>query len=205
MKESRGSPKVIGHEQLRHNAEELIEKGLAPRFSGGSLGVDALNLLHKHASSAETAVDALKLLHELQTHQVELDLLYEQLQANEHEITEEFIRYKSLFESAPAAYIVVANDGQIIEGNQAAAILFNAPVMALAGKALSDFLAFGQEELIGRLLRIPIDGIQDFRNPKVSWFELPDGRRLRISARHADTGDSTLMMLTEVKTVPDNA
>jgi PAS domain S-box-containing protein len=202
MKNTPGHPKAHGHDRLRHNAEELIEKGVAPRTSRGALGIDALTLLYESASTPETAADALKLLHELRTHQVELDLLYEQLQANEYEITEELAYYKSLYDLAPAAYLIVANDGQIIEGNQAAGVLFGECDTALTGKALSAYLAPGQEGAVNRLLQRPGEQASTVQATGKALVELPDRRHLTISARHPDAGDSVLMILTETTENP---
>ena len=46
----------------------------------------ALRVLHALASSPATAADAIALLHELQVHQVELDLQYEELQGSNSEL-----------------------------------------------------------------------------------------------------------------------
>ncbi len=207
MKDSREYTNAEGHDRLRHSAEKLMEKGATPRTSGGALSVDALTLLYQHASTPETAPDALKLLHELRTHQVELDLLYEQLQANEHEINEELTHYKSLYEFAPAAYLIVANDGVIIEGNQAAGVLFGTSVIALTGKALGAFLEPGQEEIVNRLLRNSGagEGERDSQGTETLLTDLLDRKRLAISAKHAVTGDSILMILTEITASSDES
>ncbi|WP_162525031.1 PAS domain-containing protein [Marinobacter sp. BW6] len=183
------------HEQLRRSARDLIDHGVPPPNHGGSLSVDALHLLYERASTPESAADALKLLHELQTYQVELDLLYEQLRANELETVEELTHYKSLYELAPAAYLIMAKDGEIIEGNQAAGILFDQPTTDLSGQTLSSLLAPGQEVAIEML-------INRLEGPSVTAgsVELPDQRRLAINARPSNTGDSILMVLTEAST-----
>ncbi|OZB14247.1 MAG: hypothetical protein B7X58_08195, partial [Marinobacter sp. 34-60-7] len=90
-------------EQLRRNARHLLDQGASPRLRSGTLGVDALQLLYQRASEPESAADALRLLHELQTFQVELDLMYQQLQANEQDLTEELAHYRSLYDLAPVA------------------------------------------------------------------------------------------------------
>lgn len=188
-------PNADSHERLRRSARDLIDHGVPPPNRGGNLSVDALQLLYDRASTPESAADALKLLHELQTYQVELDLLYEQLQANEHEISEELAYYRSLYEQAPAAYLIVANDGEIIEGNQAAGVLFNESTVDLTGMALSALLAPGQEDTVNTLLNRPGHPSPGAVNGAVA---LPDQRQLVISARHAASTDSFLMILTDV-------
>lgn len=190
-------PNAEGHDRLRRSARDLIDHGVPPSSGGGTLSVDALQLLYQRASSPDSAADALKLLHELQTYQVELDLLYEQLQANEQEIAEELAHYKALYELAPAAYLIVANDGMIIEGNEAAGALFGGPSEALSGKALYTFLALGQEGAVDTLLSSP-DGAEP--GTTKGFIELQDHRHLTVSARSDIAGDSILMILTEATT-----
>lgn len=159
MVKTHGYPNAEGHDRLRRSARDLIDHGVPPPSRGGALSVDALQLLYQRASSPDSAADALKLLHELQTYQVELDLLYEQLQANEQEIAEELAHYKALYELAPAAYLIVANDGMIIEGNEAAGALFGGSSEALSGKALHTLLAPGQQGAMEKLLSSP-EGVE---------------------------------------------
>lgn len=192
-----GHPDSSSHERLRESARDLINHGVTPRHKGGSISSDALRLLYERASQPESAADTLKLLHELQTYQVELDLLYEQLQANEHEISEELAHYQSLYEQAPAAYLIVATDGKVIEGNEAARLLFGDAEKALAGQTLSKMLAPGQEGGVLSLLRDGMDRSSGGQAAASGLLELPDHRRLAVSAKSSVAGDSVLMILTD--------
>jgi PAS domain-containing protein len=139
-------------DQLRLNAELLIRDGAAPASGGGTLGVDALELLYRHASNPEHAADALKLLHELQTHQVELDLIYDQSRLNESHVAEELLYYKTLYELAPMAYLVVSENGQIEESNFAASVLLGSDPEALIQHSVFDFLDFSSRTSVRALL-----------------------------------------------------
>jgi|SRR5690606_5310862 len=194
MANTHGYPNAESHDRLRRSARDLIEHGVAPCNHGGNISAEALQLLYERASKPESAADALKLLHELQTYQVELDLLYEQIQANEYEVNEELAHYKSLYEQAPAAYLIMANDGEIIEGNQAAGALFRNSDMALKGIALSLFLAPGQRDTVTTLLQNAREHVDGARG----LLKLPDHRALSVNARPAATRDSILMILTEM-------
>jgi len=107
--------------ELRERAEEQIGKGTAPATQGWTAGIQALTLLHGLASSPETASDALKLLHELQVHQVELDLQHEQAEQDRSQLTEHMTTYTALFEQAPFAYLALSAEGLIIAANRIAA------------------------------------------------------------------------------------
>lgn len=203
MKNTRGYADARSHDRLRQSAAERMQDGSAPRASGGALSVDTLTALYERAITAESAADGLKLLHELQVHQVELDLLYEQLQTNEQEANEELEYYKALYEFAPAAYLVVTNDGQIVEANQAAAALFNDTSRALPGKALANLLAPGQELELKRMLRKPGEGVLNFHSIETSMMDLSHSRRLAINVRHAVSGDGALLILAETDSRSD--
>lgn len=200
MTNTHGYSEMERHDRLRRSARDLIDHGVPPRNHGGNLSVDALQLLYERASKPDSAADALKLLHELQTYQVELDLLYEQLQANEQEINEELTHYRSLYEKAPAAYLIVAKDGKIIEGNQAAGNLFGNHETDLAGMALSALLAPGQESVVTTLLSKCAGQDATSSDTATTSVELPDRRGVSICSKPAAARDSLLMILTEATT-----
>ena len=106
---------------LRENAEERISKGTAPLTRGWTTGAQALTLLHRLASAPESASDALKLLHELQVHQVELDLQQEQAESDRRQLTDDLTTATTLFDLAPFAYLTLEPTGLLIDANHAAA------------------------------------------------------------------------------------
>lgn len=186
------------HDRLRRSARDMLDRGATPRNSSATLSVDALQLLYQRASTPESAADALRLLHELQTYQVELDLLHEQLQDNEQEVAEGLAHYKSLFDLAPAAYVVVTRDGEIIEGNRRAGVLFGEPAGTLTGKDLSSFLAPDQQGALNDLFGSARGQEPGEDGAAEVAVGLMDGRRARISTSPSASGDCILMTLTEV-------
>lgn len=121
--------------RLRDVAESLLAGGQAPPTRGWELGHDALAMLYRMASDQKSSDDALAVLHELQVHQVELDLQLQQLEANEDELARELERYRNLYDQAPVGYLLLRNDGRVIEANQAAMRLF-APGAGSGGEEL---------------------------------------------------------------------
>jgi len=129
------------HDDLRLNAESVLQNDSTHLVGRGSLGVEALELLYRRASDPEFAADALKLLHELRTHQVELDLVFDQMQSTEIELSEALEHYKAFYDMAPVAYLLINADGLIIENNKAASNLFGLSEERLVEQPLENFLS----------------------------------------------------------------
>ena len=184
---------------LRRAAEHKLREGKAPLTNSTGVSVDALELLHRLAIVPDSAGDALKLLHELQTHQVELDLQHEQLKANELEFAQELERYKALFDFAPVGYWVVSREGQIIEANLAGAQLLRVEPDKFAGRPLANFLAQGSQlALLGLLKKLRNDGAS-----ASCEVQTGDGSRpLRIAANMAPGGEAILMVVSESVRMP---
>lgn len=128
-------------EHLRADAEQRIRSGTAPSTAGWAAGPEALALLYRLASDPETSLDALKLLHELQTHQVELDLQNAQLLESELELERRMGHFQSLYDEAPAAYVVIGQDGRISRANRTACKLFGLSMDQLQDHRLSSLLS----------------------------------------------------------------
>lgn len=114
---SNSSDKPSIHAKLRHKAESSIHGGSAPATHGWTVGPASLSLLHELSSNPATASDALKILHELQVHQVELDLQQEHMIEERLAMEKASLRLVDLYEFAPMAYFMVSDAGQIVEGN----------------------------------------------------------------------------------------
>lgn len=148
--------------QLRNKAEAQLKTGANPAGNHWSMGIDALRLLHKLSSNPDTAEDALKLLHELQVHQVELDLQHEEIAANEQALAEKLSLYQELYDSAPLGYFLVDREGIVIQGNLAAAALFGIGQNDLAGQRIDTFLIpENQAQIRELLLRVAESGARD--------------------------------------------
>ncbi|RCV90232.1 PAS domain S-box protein [Billgrantia montanilacus] len=145
--------------QLRDKAEAQLQAGTASAASHWSVGVDALRLLHRLSSNPDNAEDALKLLHELQVHQVELDLQNEEIAANEQALVEDLSLYRALFDSAPLGYFLVDIEGNVIQANFAAAELFGIERDELEGHPIETFLlAQSRPQLLGLLQQVTQSG-----------------------------------------------
>lgn len=126
------------------------------------MGVDALRLLHRLSSDPDKAQDALKLLHELQVHQVEIDLQNEQIAANEQAIIDDLSLYWTLYEAAPLGYFLLDLEGKVIQANITAAELLGVGREDFAGHSIDTFLrAEKRPQLLGLLQRVTQSGVRD--------------------------------------------
>jgi PAS domain S-box-containing protein len=102
---------------------------------------DALSALFDMASEPSTAGSALAVLHELQMHQVELELQDEELRRSRAEMEATLRRQTQLYDHAPVAYFTVDNAGALRELNLTGAAMLGCVREQLLGRTLLAFLA----------------------------------------------------------------
>jgi PAS domain-containing protein len=107
--------------ELRRRAEE--------RF--GARHADAI------ADKTNTPAETQRLLHELQVHQIELEMQNEELQRARTEVEEGLSRYTDLYEFAPVGYLTLNQRGEIQQVNLTGSRLLGLERSHLVGKRLS--------------------------------------------------------------------
>jgi len=183
--------------KLRIDAETRLKEGSAPPTVGWSVGVNALSMLHKLASAPASAIDALKLLHELQVHQVELDLQHEQMEATQRELTEDLAHYQGLYEFAPIPYLNVSPQGDILECNRAAAILFGVEQVQLRDRSIDSLVASASRPVFRQLLnRLSAD--DPTGNCEIQLAASKGKRKIQAVASATSGGRSFLVVLLDV-------
>jgi len=115
--------------------------------SAGALGV-----LLELASTPGKEAEALALLHELQVHQVELELQEEELRRSRAELESNLARYVRLYELAPMACFTLDAGTAIFELNLAAARLLGADRQAVLGRRLDQLLTPESGAALGAML-----------------------------------------------------
>ena len=100
----------------------------------------ALRVLYEFASSPTTASKALALLHELQVHQVEVDLQEEELRRSRVELENSLNRQSQLYDYAPVGQFVVDGNAALLELNRTGANLLGSEPESLRGQSLEGFL-----------------------------------------------------------------
>ena len=144
---------------LRSEAQARLKSGDTFRPSPSlAISPDTLNVLHKLSETSDGAEHTLKLLHELQVHQVELDMQQAQIQDTERMLNEDLARYLYCFESAPVAYFVVDADGYIKESNRAGASLFGCMASEMEGSLVISSITLGSRAKVIEALQRLKDG-----------------------------------------------
>jgi PAS domain S-box-containing protein len=90
-------------------------------------------------------LDNLKLIHELQVHQIELEMQNELLAETFAQVDALRAKYQDLYEFAPVGYFTLSNTGTILELNRRAAELLGLEAGELVGQQLREF--FGPASL----------------------------------------------------------
>jgi len=116
--------------------------------------------------------DRLKLIHELQVHQIELEMQNQQLLEAHAEIAGNLEKFTELYDLAPVAYFTLARDGRITQANTLGRKLLGSPLLPIehfrlaafvSHHALPDFDAF--------LERVFIQGVLDACNLTLTLAE----------------------------------
>lgn len=111
-------------EALRDRAEERI--GAEPPLGGAAVF---------------DGIEARRLVHELEVHQMELEIQNEELRAARAETERLLARYTELFDFAPIGYASLSPSGAILAINHAGAALLGLERARLVGKPLATFIA----------------------------------------------------------------
>jgi PAS domain S-box-containing protein len=115
--------KTLDPAALRRRAEDKLKAGDA-----GSGSVPDSN-------------DPTRLIHELQVHQIELELQNEELRQSRDIVEQQRALYRDLYDNAPNGYVTLSRDGTVSVSNRTAATLLGREVSALTGKRFGAFVA----------------------------------------------------------------
>lgn len=111
-------------EELRHRAERRITKEME---------------LREERQTLISEPDSRRLLHELQVHQIELEMQNEELQASRNHTEELLDKYIELYDFSPTGYFSLDEKGRILEMNLTGATLLGELRARLIGRTLAQF------------------------------------------------------------------
>ena len=121
MKKSPNTPPDVA--ELRHRADARLQSQKPP------------------ANAPRSAHETQRLLHELQVHQIELELQNEELRNSRAQAEAAVSRYTDIYDFAPVAYFTLKSDGVITQTNFAGARLLGLERARLVGKRFEAFVS----------------------------------------------------------------
>ena len=125
--------------------EHAINKKSTSQLSAAELRRQAENKLNKIKKNttpqAETEVDTQRLIHELQVHQIELEMQNEELVETRGEIEALLRQYTDLYDFAPVGYFTLAPDSTIIKTNLTGAKMLGLERSRLMNRRLGLFVS----------------------------------------------------------------
>lgn len=104
-------------------------------------------LATKSTPMGNSAFDETQLLHELMVHQIELEMLNENLRLTNAELEASNARYFDLYQMAPVGYLTVSEQNLILEANLTAMQILGVPSNTLITQPLSRFIAFADQDI----------------------------------------------------------
>lgn len=154
---------------------------------------------------AMSEMDALKLLHELQVHQIELEIQNEELQQARREALAALQRYTELYDFAPLGYFTLGRDGSIRQLNLAGAALLGAERTQLVGKRFGVFVAPVERPAFNAFLnRLVASGTRASCEVALLNEADPERRRLvRIDATPNPAGRTANVVVSDITAVRD--
>lgn len=124
-------------EIVRKRREKPSIRKLAEKQLAGSVPGDLESLTQDGIRSV---------IHELEVHQVELEVQNRQLEETQREAELSSERYRQLYDLAPIGYLTLDRDGMIVSANLCAAELLRLPLSQLLGRKLSSFVAVADQD-----------------------------------------------------------
>ncbi len=192
-----------GGETLRHRAVANLCGGTAAGRKRSS-APQALAVLHDLAASPATAVDALALLHELQVHQVELDLQRQELRSSLTELESALARQTARIDLAPAGFLTISATTVVSEINAFGVRLLGAESHDLKGLRLTSLLSPAGAAALQTLLAAARDGLPAQTCP-LQLLPRDSGVQsvLATACLEPETGGFTLVLMAGPPARPD--
>ena len=182
--------------RLRNQAEGIVrERGVALRQLDQQLDAHAMH----------------KALHELQVHQIELEMQNDELRTTQLALEVVGSRYQDLYDMAPVGYLTLGMNGDILHTNLKAASLLGLPRSQLVQKPLRRFVAkqdrdahylFTQQVLCKRepeqrdVLMVNAAGFE-------FWVRMAMSPQVEAAAVDVDVADEPLQLLVIINDITD--
>lgn len=129
-------PNNTAAQDLLRSIQEQVQSVSEAQTSdpAATLGADLPEAIHK-------------IVHQLQVHQIELEMQNEELRRTQLALEIAHLRYFDLYDLAPVGYCTLSEHGLILEGNLMAAKLFDTSRSDLVNKAMSRYILKADQDI----------------------------------------------------------
>ena len=179
---------------LRSLAEERLQKKhLATQYS--------------RLSTSPSPEEMLRLVHELEVHQIELEMQQDELARTRIELEDNLTRYTELYDFAPVGYLTLGHDGNIQHANLTATKLLGIDRSCLIGMSLRQFIVPEEYRVFDNLLETvfskKVHGNCDVKLLATAFQSATTHsdhsiRTLRIEAAISDTEKACCIILSDI-------
>src|SRR6266850_7386146 len=104
----------------------------------------------KHDVAAMPVKDVQRLVHELQVHQIELEMQNEELRRAQMELEAARDRYMDLYDFSPVGHLTIDRHGTIVEANLRIGTMLDRPRKELIGQSVARFFASEDQDIVHR-------------------------------------------------------
>lgn len=157
----------------------------------------SLAVLHALASSPATSADALAVLHELQVHQVEVDLQAEELRESRAELETALRRQMELYDFVPVACFAIDRHFVIRELNQAGTRMLGVDHDAACGLGLDTYVPADSLDSLQRL--VANIGVAGHESSNLRWRGAQGSEQwVRADAGHDPSGQGYFVALIKL-------
>jgi PAS domain S-box-containing protein len=113
------------------------------------------------SAGLDKTVGPARLVHELQVHQVELEMQNEVLSETLAQVEIERAKYQDLFDFAPVGYLMLSTNGAILEVNRAAEKMLGRPAAELRQRQFQQFFVPESLPEVDRFFKLVLKGNGD--------------------------------------------
>jgi PAS domain S-box-containing protein len=128
-------------DEAKSNADSLRKKA-----------EEKLSHISLETESPLTGIDSLRLIHELEVHQIELELQNEELKMAKEEAEAASQKYSELYDFSPSGYFTISNEGVIIELNLVGAKMLGKERQQLIKSNFGFFISDGSKPIFNQFL-----------------------------------------------------
>jgi PAS domain S-box-containing protein len=144
-------------------------------------------LKHRCALAEAEAADATRLLHELQVHQIELEMQNAELIDTRAQLESSLARYTELYDFAPVGYFTLDRHGTILQLNLAVARLLGSTRAELTGTLFSSVVEPGYQVTFADMLhRAAVSDVHESCELALARTAIARFVHIEIAPSHAD-------------------